>query len=80
MCRQGQQSVMNIGGRRVDVDDCLYRLVAVLNRGGFKTVACCCGHGKHHGNIALSDGRELIIARDFNEGRKIDKLLIQEAK
>lgn len=47
-------------------------LVAALNAGGVPTVASCSGHGKRPGNIALSDGRELIIAKDFSEARSLE--------
>lgn len=56
------------------IDECLKPLIKLLNKGGFKTVASCCGHGKQMGNIALADGRELIICPDFETGRKIDKM------
>ena len=39
-------------------------LVSALNAGGVPTVASCSGHGERPGNIALADGRELIIAKD----------------
>ncbi len=42
-------------------DPCLAPLIVALNSSGIKTVASCCGHGKIPGNIALADGRELII-------------------
>lgn len=58
----------------VGIDACIAPLVKALNNAGFTTVASCCGHGKRPGNIALADGRELIIAKDFEEGRKIDAL------
>lgn len=45
-------------------------IVQALNAGGVPTVASCSGHGNHPGNIALTDGRELIIA---DEQRKIDE-------
>lgn len=61
-------------GKIVWVDESIASLVQVLNDAGFTTVASCSGHGHRPGNIALSDGRELIIARDFSEGRMIDKL------
>ncbi len=49
-------------------------IVRALNKGGVKTVASCSGHGFRPGNIALADGRELIVARDFTEARKIGKM------
>ena len=56
----------------VDVDMCIAPLVSALNAAGFTTVASCCGHGKGPGNIALADGRELIIAPDFTTARAME--------
>lgn len=42
-------------------DPCIADLVAALNTGGLRTVASCCGHGRQPGNIALADGRELVL-------------------
>ena len=56
----------------VDVDSCIYDIVETLNKNGFLTDACCCGHGNRPGSIILADGRELIIAKDYEEGRYID--------
>ena len=55
-------------------DPCIADLVAALNDGGFPTIASCCGHGVRPGNIALEDGRELIIAPDYDTARRIDGL------
>ena len=63
-----------IGGVPVDVDEPIADLVRVLNENGYPTVASCSGHGFRPGNIALRGGRELIIARDHAEARKIDAL------
>lgn len=60
--------------RTIEIDACIARLVLLLNRHGFETAASCCGHGHRPGNIALHDGRELIIAPDFETGRAIDRL------
>lgn len=49
-------------------------IVRALNSCGLKTVASCSGHGHRPGIISLEDGRELVIARDFAEARKIDAL------
>lgn len=46
-------------------DPCLEPLIRMLNGGGLETVASCCGHGRWPGNIALADGRYLVIADDF---------------
>lgn len=57
-----------------DVDSCIATIVQSLNACGVITVASCCGHGKRPGNIALADGRELVIVLDYESGRLIDKL------
>lgn len=62
------------GGRLVDVDSCVAPLVVLLNQHGFPTRASCCGHGFRPGLISLRDGRELVIAKDFEEARKIDRM------
>lgn len=54
------------------IDDCLKRLIVVLNDNGFKTVASCCGHGKQPGNIALADGREFIIMPNYKSTRNLE--------
>ena len=43
-----------------------------LNNTGIPTVASCCGHGKRPGNVVLADGREIILAPDFETARKVD--------
>lgn len=53
-------------------DPCIAPIVKALNEAGIPTVASCCGHGERPGNIALRDGRELILAKDFQEGRSHD--------
>lgn len=63
-----------IDGKHVEVDAEIAALVAALNSCGFGTVASCSGHGHRPANIALADGREIIIARDFDEARRIDAL------
>ena len=58
----------------IDVDTSIAPIVDALNKAGVPTIASCSGHGFRPGNIALRDGREIIIARDFEEGRLIDRL------
>lgn len=53
-------------------DPCIVPLVKALNDANVRTVASCCGHSIRPGNIALQDGRELIIAKDFVEARYIE--------
>lgn len=60
------QVTLPLGGKVVCVDWCIHHIVAALNAGGVRTVACCCGHGVQDGRIDLEDGRVLIIK---GEGR-----------
>jgi hypothetical protein len=53
------------------LDPCVRELISVLNNNGFKTIASCCGHGQRPGIISLADGRELVIARNFQEAIEI---------
>lgn len=66
--------LVQIGGRWIEVDAEIASIVRALNEAGCETIASCSGHGFRPGNIALADGREIIIARDFAEARKIDAL------
>jgi hypothetical protein len=80
VCKQGKTSPLVVLGndnkaKIADIDSCIFDLVKCLNSAGFKTKACCCGHGKKWGNIALMDGRELIIAQNYDVARSIDKFL-----
>ncbi len=56
------------------IDECIKPLIDALNQCGLKTVASCCGHRNTLGNIALADGREIMIAPDFETARKIEAL------
>lgn len=58
----------------VEVDSEIAPIVAALNAVGLETAASCSGHGFRPANIALRDGREIIIARSHAEARKIDAL------
>jgi hypothetical protein len=66
--------LLQIGGRTVEVDVEIAPIVTALNAAGVETRASCSGHGFRPGNIALRDGREIIIARTHAEGRLIDRL------
>lgn len=44
-------------------------LVTALNNNGLRTIASCSGHGEQFGNIVLADGRELLIAPNFDAAR-----------
>lgn len=56
-------------------DPCIAPLVKALNDGGIRTVASCCGHGAANGNIALADGRELLIAADCETARAFERAI-----
>lgn len=43
------------------VDACMAQLVSMLNRDGFYTKGCCCGHGKYPGSILFWDHKELKL-------------------
>lgn len=74
MCDQHNTYPLLIKGIGVvGVDECIGPLVEMLNSHGFATVASCCGHGHRPGDIALEDGRELVIAPDYATARKVEK-------
>ena len=60
-------------------DPCIAPIVRALNDAGIRTVASCCGHGHQHGNVALEDGRELVIAADFAAARSLDATTSRDA-
>jgi hypothetical protein len=62
----------------VGIDRCIAPLVRALNEGGVYTVASCCGHGRGFGNIALGDGRELIICPNYESARRIERVVLAE--
>lgn len=66
--------LLEIGRRVVEVDAEIAPLVTALNAAGMRTRASCSGHGFRPGNIILDDGREIIIARDHAEARRIGRL------
>jgi hypothetical protein len=64
-----------VSGFPIDgVDEEIRPLVAALWAAGIGTRASCSGHGHRPGLITLHDGRELVIAPDFDAARKIDAL------
>lgn len=58
-------------GKQRAIDGCIAPIVDGLNKAGAATIASCCGHGGW-GNIALADGRELLIAPDFESARQVE--------
>ena len=59
-CKLGERSTITIGGKAVEIDNCLTNIIQSLNDGGVETVTSCCGHGKTNGYIVLKD-RILIV-------------------
>lgn len=57
------------------VDKEIQSLVNALNKGGCETVASCSGHGRRLGNIALRDGRWILIIENHGEWEKLEKAL-----
>lgn len=62
------------GAPTVWCDPCIAPLVQALNDGGLPTVASCCGHGRRPANVALADGRELVVMPDYATARATDGL------
>lgn len=46
------------------IDRCLSDLVEALQAGGIDMLGSCCGHGRGQAQIALVDGRQLLVSRD----------------
>ena len=78
MCERGNKTVLEYGNKKYDVDNCIVPLVKALNDAGVETVASCGGHGRQYGNIALADGRELLIVPDYAAGRKHNEVTKEE--
>ena len=79
MCERNKTATVTIGKKQSivtlkTIDSCIAHLVQILNDAGYETVASCCGHNIRPGNIALRDGRELVIVPDFKTGREVDKM------
>lgn len=73
MCVDQYDSV-KLGSKVQAIDACISPIVRALNEKGIATAASCCGHFNRWGSIILRDGRELIIAPDFESGRAFDKI------
>jgi hypothetical protein len=59
--------------KEVGIDSCIAPIVRALNDAGIVTIASCCGHGKQPGNIVLEDGREILIAPDYETARHVSR-------
>lgn len=66
--------ILKLNNQDIEVDACIAHLIKGLNDSGFKTIACCCGHGNRPGYIRLEDGRELMVVPDFETARKIERM------
>ena len=64
-CGLGQRSTITIGGKAVEIDNCLTNIIQALNDGGVETLISCCGHGRTNGHIVLKD-RILIVTAKTN--------------
>lgn len=62
-------------GKTFAVDASIAPIVEALNAAGVPTVASCSGHGKTCGVVSLKDGRELLIAADFEAARAMERTL-----
>ncbi len=72
--REGKMMPVKLtNGNTAYVDPEIQTIVQTLNDGGFQTIASCSGHGHKPATIALRDGRELLILRNFEEARMIGK-------
>jgi len=47
--------------KKVQIDACIADLIRALQAADIDTRGCCCGHGKRCGDIALEDGRVLLV-------------------
>lgn len=77
MCGKGLGSterlaaMVPIRGVRGECDPCLLPMVQALVDAGMPTIASCCGHGRVLGRVTLADGRELLIAPDFETATRL---------
>ena len=57
MCDQRNKTEIAISHPKkyIKVDKCLANIIAIINVAGYKTVACCCGHGKYPMTIILKN-------------------------
>lgn len=58
----------------MQIDSCIADLVRALDQAGIDMRGCCCGHGEHEGNIALQDGRVLLVL----QGEPADRYLASD--
>ena len=61
MCEQGHVApVRLLDGSEIEVDKCMAQTINMLKKEGqkkgFKTKACCCGHGKYPKTVVVDIG------------------------
>ncbi len=54
-----------------EIDECMKRLIEFLNNVGYKTLGCCCGHGRYNMTLVMRNGLGEII--DLMSGVKIPR-------
>lgn len=55
MCGKHSSVRIKIQGKAVRVDSCLKAIILRLNELGYRTLACCCGHGVYPPTIIVWD-------------------------
>ena len=73
MCKWGNTSPLEIKGKTVFIDNCIFDLVKLLNENYKTTIASCCGHGKQPTRITFEDKSEIVIL-DYKQATKISNL------
>jgi len=75
MSRESQMVPVKLSnGKQGYCDPEIRDMVQCLNDGGFETIASCSGHGHRPATIALRDGREILLLRNYKEARSLDNL------
>lgn len=78
MC-QKRNSARLIGwkGEVIKVDACMKNLIVVVNKPHYRTLACCCGHGRYNMSIVVQveDGRiiEIMSMKEIPRKKKFYK-------
>jgi hypothetical protein len=73
MCKSGNVAIVKVKipadlscdgkekWKEVGIDSCIAPIVKALQKAGIDMRGSCCGHGEKIGEIALADGRGLLI-------------------
>ena len=58
MCKKQSSVILQLpSGKKIRIDKCMREKILKLNKDGFKTVACCCGHGLYPETIVFENSR-----------------------